>query len=195
MGYTARSALIVVDLQNDFADPLGSLYVPGGEELVAGINEQVRLARQAGATVAYTQDWHPTVTPHFAKDGGLWPVHCLAGSWGAQLVGGLVVAGPVVRKGVGGEDGYSGFWVRDPLSGQVRPTGLAGLLRQKGVEQVAVAGLATDYCVKHTALDALALGFGTVVLAGLARPVDLHPGDGEAALEELAAAGAQVVTS
>jgi nicotinamidase/pyrazinamidase len=191
--YGPGDALVVVDLQNDFADPLGSLYVRRAEEVVVPISAEVRQALGAGAVVAYTQDWHPTVTPHFAKDGGQWPVHCLAGSWGAQLAFGLEVAGPVVRKGTAGEDGYSGFGVRDPLSGATRPTGLTGLLREKGAQRVVVVGLATDYCVKHTALDALAEGFAVVVLAGLTRAVELLPGDGQAALEELAGAGAEVV--
>lgn len=195
MGYGPGSALIVVDLQNDFADPLGSLYVRGGEKVVQPINEEVRRAVEAGATVAYTQDWHPSVTPHFKKDGGIWPVHCIGGSWGAELVPGLVVAGPVVRKGAGGEDGYSGFGVRDPLTGEERPTELAGLLRERGVQHVTVTGLATDYCVKHTVLDALAIGFSAAVLAGFTRPVDLRTGDGAAALEEMEQSGAEVVGS
>ena len=187
------SAVVVVDLQNDFADPRGSLYVRGGEELTSPVNELVRQASGAGAFVVYTQDWHPETTPHFAKDGGLWPVHCVAGTWGAQLVPGLVVAGPTVQKGVGGEDGYSGFGVRDVVTNETRPTGLARLLADHGVSRLAVVGLATDYCVKHTALDAVALGFETTVLAGQCRAVELHAGDGAAALEELAGAGVEVV--
>ena len=80
-----KAALIVVDVQNDFADPKGSLYVKGGEMVVPVINEQVEAARAAGALVVYTQDWHPTSTPHFQKDGGIWPVHCVKETWGAEL--------------------------------------------------------------------------------------------------------------
>ena len=191
--YDSSAALVVVDVQNDFADPAGSLHVPGGEEVVDFANREIRRALDDGAVVVFTQDWHPPVTPHFAKDGGIWPVHCVAGTWGAELAPGLEVAGPVIRKGVGGEDGYSGFRVRDPETGETSGTGLAELLHERGAERVIVVGLATDYCVKETALDALREGFDTTVLAGGVRAVDLEPGDGARALEELARAGARLV--
>jgi len=190
--YDGRSALIVVDVQNDFADPNGSLHVPGGKEVVPVANREIRRAADAGALVVFTQDWHPPSTPHFAKDGGIWPVHCVRDTWGAELVPGLDVAGPVVRKGVGGEDGYSGFTVRDPETGDERPTGLADLLRERDVGRVVILGLATDYCVKETALDAVGEGFDTTVLEEGIRAVDLQPGDGARALEEVARAGARI---
>ena len=96
----------MVDVQNDFADPAGSLYVRGGEEIVPPVNAQIDEALAAGALVAYTQDWHPPTTHHFQKDGGIWPVHCVAGTWGAELHPDLRVEGPIVKKGSGGEDGY-----------------------------------------------------------------------------------------
>ncbi|MGC8625940.1 MAG: isochorismatase family protein [Acidimicrobiales bacterium] len=191
--YGPRSALIVVDMQNDFADPAGTLAVAGADEVVAVVNREVQRAQAAGALVVYTQDWHPPSTPHFAKDGGKWPVHCVRGTWGAQLVPGMAVVGPVVRKGVAGEDGYSGFSVRDPNSGAEAETELAELLRGHGVEEVTVVGLATDYCVKETARDALRLGFVAAVLAEGTRAVDVVPGDGARALEELALAGVEVI--
>jgi len=116
-------------------------------------------------------------------------------TWGAALHPSLALAGPVVRKGAGGEDGYSGFTMRDPVSGDTLPTGLDGLLRQHGIRRVAVCGLATDYCVKATALDALALGYETAVLLEAIAAVDLQPGDGERALAELRDAGATLVGS
>lgn len=186
------TALIVVDVQNDFADPAGSLHVPGGEDVVAPIDALVTSALAAGATVAYTQDWHPPVTPHFAKDGGVWPDHCVQGTWGAELHPGLAVRGPVVRKGAGGEDGYSGFTMRDPRTGTTTATEMDALLRGKGIERVVVTGLATDYCVQATALDAVALGYVTVVPRSLVRAVDIVPGDGERALGAMAAAGVAV---
>ncbi len=192
--YDASTALVVVDVQNDFADPAGGLSVQGGEEVVPVVNEEVTAATAAGATVVYTQDWHPESTPHFAKDGGTWPVHCVGGSWGAELHPALRVQGESVRKGVGGEDGYSGFTVRDPVTGEESPTPLADLLRSRGVERVVVIGIATDYCVKETALDAARLGFATTVLRDAVRAVDLEPGDGERALTEMAAAGVAVET-
>jgi nicotinamidase/pyrazinamidase len=191
-GYDASTALVVVDVQNDFADPAGSLYVRGGEEVVSRINDEIQLALTDGAFVVYTQDWHPPSTPHFAKDGGVWPVHCVAQTWGAELHPRLVVAGPRVRKGSNGEDGYSGFTMRDPVSGEDRPTELADLLAQHGVTRVVVGGLATDYCVLGTVLDARRLGFETTVLRGAVAAVELSPGDGERALAQMSEAGAQL---
>jgi nicotinamidase/pyrazinamidase len=190
--FDPRSALVVVDVQNDFADPAGSLAVRGGAEIVPLVNEAVLAAAGAGALVVYTQDWHPPHTPHFAPDGGTWPVHCVAGTWGAEFHSGLDVRGPSVRKGSNGEDGYSGFTMRDPTTGATRPTELEGLLRDRDVARVVVCGLATDYCVRATALDALRLGFTTLVLEDAVRAVNLEPGDGERALEELAAAGVAI---
>ncbi len=187
--YDGETALIVVDLQNDFADPEGSLYVPGGEEIVPIVNREIERARAAGAFVVYTQDWHPRDTPHFAKDGGIWPVHCVGDSWGAGLHPDLEVAGPTVRKGTGGEDGYSGFSVRDAQSGEQSGTGLAESLAERDVARVVVVGLALDYCVKATALDAAAGGWHTTVLEEATRAVNLEPNDARRALEELAAAG------
>ena len=191
-GYGPRTALVVVDVQNDFADPNGSLYVRGGEDVVARVNEAVDAARAGGSPVVYTADWHPESTPHFKRDGGIWPVHCVEGSWGAEFHPGLAVDGPVVKKGTGGEDGYSGFSVRDPETGETGPTELARILRERGVEAVVIAGLATDYCVKETALDALRMGFGTTVLTEAIAAVDLEPGDGQRAIEAVRRAGATV---
>src|SRR4051794_3144592 len=192
LSYDARTALLVVDVQNDFAEPAGSLTVSGGLEVVPVVNAEVQGARASSALVVYTQDWHPPSTPHFAKDGGACPVHCVAGTWGAEFADGLTIDGPVVRKGTDGQDGYSGFSVRDPASGDESATELEGLLRTAGVERVVIAGLATDYCVKETALDAVRLGFVTVVLRHGIRAVDVNLGDGDRAIAEMAAAGAVV---
>ncbi len=192
VAYDERTALIVVDVQNDFADPKGSLYVPGGEQVVPVVNREIERARNAGALVVYTQDWHPASTPHFQKDGGIWPVHCVQESWGAQFHPDLRVDGPVVRKGIGGEDGYSGFSVRDPKSGETSQTGLERLLRERGIEKVVIVGLATDYCVKETAIDAARLGFQTTVLREGIRAVNLQPGDEERALEAMRTAGVNI---
>jgi nicotinamidase/pyrazinamidase len=190
--FDPRTALIVVDVQNDFADPRGALYVPGGELLPSPIDALVGEALGMGALVVYTQDWHPPTTPHFARDGGIWPVHCVRGTWGARLHPGLHVQGPIVRKGTNGEDGYSGFTMRDPVSGDTMPTGLEGRLAARQVERVVVCGLATDYCVRATALDARLLGLPTTVLGSLMRAVDLAPGDGDRAIAEMAASGVVV---
>lgn len=190
--YDPRTALIVVDVQNDFADPRGSLYVRRGEEVVPLVNREIERAFDAGASVVYTQDWHPPVTPHFRKDGGIWPVHCVGDTWGAQFHPGLRVAesATIVRKGEDGSDGYSGFSVRDPQSGDVTATRLESILRARNADTLVIAGLATDYCVVETTLDAIKLGHtATVLLEGI-RAVDLQLGDGDRAIERMRAAGA-----
>ena len=191
--YDRSVALVVVDVQNDFADAAGSLAVAGGELVVRSANDEVSAAVAAGAPVFYTQDWHPADTPHFAKDGGTWPVHCVQDTWGAQLHPDLLVRGEVVRKGEHGEDGYSGFTMRDPVSGASVPTALADLLRAARVERLVVLGLATDYCVRATALDGRELGWPVTVPWAAVRAVDLEPGDGERARDELLAAGVEIV--
>jgi nicotinamidase/pyrazinamidase len=189
--YDPQTALVVVDVQNDFADPTGSLSVASGEAVVGHANSEIAMAQGAGALVVFTQDWHPESTPHFAKDGGIWPVHCVADTWGAALHPDLAVAdeAPRVRKGVNGEDGYSGFTMRDPITGETIPTALERLLRDRAIGRVVVVGLATDYCVKATALDAVRLGFGASVLVDAVAAVNLEPGDGERALEAMRDAG------
>ena len=189
--YQPTTALVVVDVQNDFADPAGSLSVRGGDGVVPVINREIEMATSAGALVVATQDWHPESTPHFAKDGGIWPVHCVADTWGSELHPDLALPAdaPRVHKGANGEDGYSGFTMRDPTTGEEMPTELDGVLRERGVEQVVVVGLATDYCVSATALDAARLGFTTAVLTDAIASVDLQPGDGERALQAMRDAG------
>jgi len=189
--YSPMTALIVVDVQNDFADPAGSLSVKGGDAIIPTINGEIEIAQSAGALVVATQDWHPESTPHFAKDGGIWPVHCVGDTWGSELHPSLALPddAPRVHKGAHGEDGYSGFTMRDPTSGEEIPTELDGLLRDRGVEDVVVVGLATDYCVSATALDAARLGYRTATLTDAIASVDLQPGDGDRALRSMDAAG------
>lgn len=184
--------MVVVDVQNDFADPAGSLYVTGGERIIPLANSEIESALMHGAVVVYTQDWHPETTPHFNKDGGVWPVHCVGETWGAELHPELEVKGEIVRKGTRGEDGYSGFKVRDAITGDDAFTRLLDLLRDRAVRRLVILGLATDYCVKETALDALELGFETILLKDCIRAVDLERGDGERALQTVEAAGARL---
>jgi nicotinamidase/pyrazinamidase len=192
--FDPHTALVVVDLQNDFADPAGSLSVRGGEAVIPVVNAAVREAVEAGALVVATQDWHPERTPHFAQDGGVWPVHCVAGTWGAELHPDLELEAevPRVRKGANGEDGYSGFTMRDPVSGEQMPTELEAILRDRGIQRVVVCGLATDYCVRATAMDAIGLRFTVGLLADAVAAVDLQAGDGERALAEMADAGVRI---
>ncbi len=193
MAYTPSTALVVVDMQNDFADPNGSLYVSGGDAIVELVNAEIASARAAGATVVATQDWHPRRTPHFVDDGGVWPVHCVADTWGAELHPLLSTdADVVIRKGTRGEDGYSAFSMADPVSGAVTGTGLRSLLDERRIEQVVVVDLAADVCVKATALDALAAGFATTVRWDATRAVELAPGDTDRARAELESAGVAV---
>lgn len=192
--YDPTTALIVVDVQNDFADPAGGLSVAGGDAIIGAVNGEIDIALRDGATVVFTQDWHPAVTPHFAKDGGIWPVHCVGDTWGSELHPGLSVPldATRIRKGVGGEDGYSGFTLRDPRTGDTVPTELDGRLRDAGIARVVVVGLATDYCVKATALDAVGLGYDTVLLTDAVAAVDIEPGDGASAVDEMREAGVRL---
>ena len=176
-------ALIIVDYQNDFARPDGALSVPAGEEVAGHINA---LAGSGDyELVIATRDWHPPDHGSFTEQGGIWPVHCLQGSDGAELHPALdrEPIDAIVDKGQDPEtEGYSAF----------DATALAETLRARGVDAVTVVGLATDYCVKNTALDALREGFAVTVDRAGVRGVDVEPGDAERALDELAAAGATV---
>jgi len=191
--YDRETALVVVDVQNDFADPGGSLYVQDGETVVPIANDQIAYAATAGAFVVYTQDWHPETTLHFERDGGLWPVHCVHDTWGAMFHPDLRVIGEVVRKGTQGEDGYSAFSVRDPRSGDTAPTVLHGLLAEHDVRRIVICGLATDFCVVETVTDARELGYPVAVLRDGVRAVDLKAGAGDRALQRMREAGADLI--
>ena len=195
--YRPGVALVIVDVQNDFADPRGSLAVRGAADVIPVINGEAALARSNHALVVLTQDWHPPRTPHFIRDGGPWPPHCVMDTWGAELHPALDVpqGTAIVRKGSNGEDGYSAFTMRDADSGKDVPTMLQPLLQAAGVEEVVVVGLATDYCVKATSLDAVRLGFRTTVLTDAIAAVNVAEGDGERAQAELEAAGAVLHSS
>lgn len=180
-------ALIVVDVQNDFC-PGGSLAVAKGDEVVPPLNKLIKEFLDRGEPVFKTRDWHPAKTKHFAAYGGTWPIHCVQDTRGAEFHADLI-GDPritIISKGIDeSADGYSGF----------DGTNLAHLLRDSGIEEVWVGGLATDYCVKHTVLDALREGFEVKALADAMRPVNVRPGDGEQAIEEMRAAGAEIVGS
>jgi len=160
--------------------------------VVGPIGAEIAAAEAAGATVVYTQDWHPEHTPHFEQDGGIWPVHCVIGTPGADLVPDLPVVGPVVRKGSGPEDGYSGFSVLDLTTGNTKGTELSVILDENGIMDAVVVGLAGDWCVKATAIDGVRLGYGVTVPLHLTRFVELNQGDSDRAVEEMRAAGVAV---
>ena len=182
-----RDALVIVDLQNDFC-PGGSLAVPQGDEVVPLLNEAIRKFTAAGAPVFASRDWHPAKTKHFKEHGGLWPPHCVQGTRGAGLHSDLNLPGDaiIVSKGMDPEaDAYSAFQAEDPNG-----MPFSAALGERGSQRLYIGGLATDYCVKATVLDALHEGFEVVVLGDAIRAVDVKPGDGEEALAEMKARGA-----
>jgi len=178
-----QDALIVVDPQNDFC-PGGSLAVPHGDDIFPVVNALMHRFRH----VLATQDWHPPEHRFFQAFGGPWPYHCLQGTSGAEFHPALdpTPIQDVVRKGMNPElDGYSGF----------AGTDLTERLRRRGIRRVFVCGLATDYCVKATAIEAIENGFEAYVLTDAIRPVEVEPGDGERALRAMSEAGARLITS
>ena len=182
-----HDALVVVDVQNDFC-PGGSLAVPDGDSVVPVLNRYAERFDAQGAAVFASRDWHPPRTKHFAAYGGIWPPHCVQGTAGAAPHPALVlpVRTQVVSKGMDPEeDAYSCFQARAEQGGD-----FASLLAAREIQRLFVGGLATDYCVKATALDALRAGLTVVVLQDAVRAVDVTPGDGARALADLAAAGA-----
>jgi nicotinamidase/pyrazinamidase len=180
---SARDALIIVDVQNDFC-PGGALAVPSGHEVIPIINS---LLPHRWLSVA-TMDWHPAEHCSFEPQGGPWPPHCVQQTSGAELHSELDATKIqlVITKGSHPDkEAYSGF----------HGTELAKILREKGVKRVMLCGIATDYCVRATAHDALQEGFEVVVLEDAIRGVEVNPGDSQRAIEELRQAGVQLVVS
>jgi nicotinamidase/pyrazinamidase len=182
-----KRALIVVDVQNDFC-PGGSLAVAHGDEVVPPLNKLMREFLDRGEPVYKTRDWHPPKTKHFEAYGGAWPIHCVQGTQGAEFHVDLLddPRVTIISKGMDeSADGYSGF----------DGTNLAELLREEDVEEVWIGGLATDYCVKHTVLDARREGFAVKAIAEAMRPVNVKPDDGMRAVAEMRSAGAEIIGS
>jgi nicotinamidase/pyrazinamidase len=181
-----KQALLVVDVQNDFC-PGGTLAVPRGEEVIPPLNKLIDEFLERGDPVYLSRDWHPPLTKHFVAYGGTWPEHCVQNTKGAEFHPELRNDSriKVISKGVGDADGYSAF----------DETDLAAELRKENVEEVVVGGLATDYCVKNTVLDAVKHGFKVKAVENAMRPVELQPGDGEKAIQEMRAAGAEIVST
>ena len=181
-----KQALIVVDVQNDFC-PGGTLAVPHGDEVIEPLNKQIDEFLKRGEPVYKSRDWHTPTTKHFADYGGMWPVHCVQNTRGAEFHAALKDDPriTVISKGLGDTDCYSAF----------DETDLAERLKQQGVEELVVGGLATDYCVKNTVIGALNRGFKVKALENAMRAVDLQPGDGEQAIEDMRAAGAEIVNT
>ena len=183
---TPKQALIVVDVQNDFC-PGGALAVSHGDEVVEPLNRAIDEFLERGEPVYKSRDWHPPTTKHFAAHGGDWPVHCVQKTKGAEFHPALRDDPriTVISKGLGDTNCYSAF----------DETDLLDQLRQQNVEEVVVGGLATDYCVKSTVLDALKHGFKVKALKNAIRAVDVQPGDGERAIEDMRTAGAEIVST
>ena len=181
-----KRALIVVDVQNDFC-PGGTLAVAEGDRVVEPLNKLIEEFLERGEPVFKSRDWHPNQTKHFQAYGGAWPVHGVQNTKGAEFHPDLIddIHIRVVSKGLGDTDCYSAF----------DETDLALQLHRLGVEEVWVGGLTTDYCAKSTVLDALKEGFQVRAVENAMRAVNLHPGDGEKALEEMRAAGAEIVNT
>lgn len=187
----SRDALILVDVQNDFC-PGGALAVPEGDRVVPVLNRYIERFDEAGAPIFASRDWHPPKTKHFQAYGGAWPPHCVQGTPGAAFHPGLKMpeSAVVVSKGMDPEqDAYSVFQAEDE---QGMP--FAAVLGERGVQRFYVGGLATDYCVKATVLEALREGFEVLVLADAIGAVDVKPGDGERAIAEMRDAGARFIT-
>jgi nicotinamidase/pyrazinamidase len=185
------AALIVVDIQNDFCAG-GSLEVPDGDRVVPVLNAYAARFAAAGRPVFASRDWHPERTRHFQAYGGTWPPHCIQGTRGAEFHPELRLppGTEIVSTGQGpDEDGYSAF-----PSTLADGRALAQALRDAGVRRLYIGGLATDYCVKATVLDALAAGFVATLLLDASRGVNLQPHDAEAAIEEMVRAGADTAT-
>lgn len=185
------AALVLVDVQNDFC-PGGALAVPHGDEVVEPLNREIERFRRSGRPIVASRDWHPDQTTHFQSGGGPWPPHCVQNRSGAAFHPELKLPPEaiVVSKGTGAtEDAYSAFDARDESD---RP--LDDVLRERGARRLFVGGLATDYCVRATVLDALRLGYDVTLLAEAIRGVDVRPGDSDRAIEEMRSAGARVET-
>ena len=182
-----RAALVVVDVQRDFC-PGGALAVKDGDQVVPRLNRAVEAFEKQGLPIFFTRDWHPSEHISFRSRGGPWPPHCVQGTPGAEFHPDLAVPKGAIIIGKGDDpakEAYSGF----------QGTDLGARLEKLGVEEVYIGGLATDYCVKETALDALRRGFAAVVLKDCVKAVDVGPGDGAKALDEMLRAGAKVATS
>ena len=190
MGFQPGDALLIVDVQNDFC-PGGALPVPEGDAIVPVLNRWIAEAEAHRIPVFASRDWHPARTKHFQSGGGVWPPHCVQGTSGADFHPALALPTGVtiVSKGMDpGDDAYSCFQAEteDGLP-------FAAALGECGASRLFVGGLATDYCVRATVLDALKEGFEVVLLEDASRAVDLKPGDGERAMAEMIAAGARSV--
>lgn len=187
-----KTALLIVDVQNDFC-PGGALAVREGDAVIAPLNRAAEAIAKRGGLVLASRDWHPAETKHFAAFGGKWPLHCVQGTHGAAFHPDLKLpdGAIIISKGTGSEDdGYSAFEGRAENGNTLHE-----ILQAHGVQRLLVGGLATDYCVRASALDALKHGYEVIVLADAIRGVNLQPDDSARALQEMQTAGARLMTT
>jgi nicotinamidase/pyrazinamidase len=183
-----KKALLIVDVQNDFC-PGGALGIPGGDKIIPNINKYIKIFLEKKLPIFLTRDWHPPRTRHFKDFGGIWPVHCIQNTRGAAFHPRLKVPKDAVMlyKGMDPEkDCYSAFHAQD-LQGEF----LADILKRQGIKELYIAGLATDYCVKFSALEALKAKFKVKILTDAIQGVDLKPGDSLKATKEMLKRGAK----
>lgn len=184
---TQKDALVIVDIQNDFL-PGGNLAVSAADEIIPILNRAIALFTHHALPIYATRDWHPSNHCSFKTQGGSWPPHCIAHSNGAAFAAALNLPQTAIvisKATTAQQDAYSGF----------EGTDLASLLRAQHIDRLFIGGLATDYCVLNTVKDALALGWKVVLLQDAIRPVDLKPGDGDAAIDEMIKLGAEPIRS
>ena len=187
----SKKALVIIDVQNDFC-PGGTLAVPQGDDVIKPLNKMIAYARQHNWLIVASRDWHPMVTNHFQEYGGLWPIHCVKDTKGAEFHSDLKVDEiTVVSKATEpDQDGYSAFnGYKD--DGQT----LKEFFESNDIKKVYIGGLATDYCVKASVVDAVKLGFETFLLLDVCRAVNLKPGDGEEAVKEMIDLGVKVINT
>jgi len=186
-----KRALILVDVQNDFC-PGGSLAVPNGDEVVWPLNEMIAYALKNDWLIIASRDWHPAVTKHFKDYGGIWPIHCVQNTHGAEFHRNLLISSDTIisKATQADEDGYSAF------EGKTKDgKNLADFLEEYKVDEIYIGGLATDYCVKASALDAVKNGFKTKLLLDACRAVNINPDDGDKAIEEMRKASVVISTT
>lgn len=185
-----KKALLVVDVQNDFC-PQGALGIAGGDTIIPVLNKYIAFFEKKGLPILFSRDWHPRMSKHFKDFGGVWPFHCIQGTWGAQFHHDLKLpkSAIVLSKGIDPKkDGYSAFEAVD-----AQGKNLESILTELGVREIFIGGLATDYCVKSSSLEAVKLNFNVTVLTDAIKGVDLKPGDSQSAIKEMIEKGARVI--
>jgi len=187
-----KAALLVVDVQNDFC-PGGALGVPGGDRIIPAVNRHIAEAAARGMPVYATRDWHPVVTTHFKEYGGEWPPHCVQNTEGAKFRPDLKLPADAIVVSKGDDPARQGYSAFDGHTEAGKP--LLRDLRDRDVNRIYVTGLATDYCVKETAIDAIEAGLEVRVLDDAIAGIDVHPGDITRALDDISRAGAKLTAS